>query len=692
MPNWVSLKLNPGINTEMSYLLNESGWSASSAVRWRDGLPEKCGGYSSINPAPFVGTATAMHGWSDLAGNAYIGLGTEDFLYAFYAGTNLNVTPIRATHNVAVNFSTVINTATVTIVDATHGAAATDWVNILVPVSVGGIVLQGYYQIQTIVDANTYTITAASNATATVNNGGAVPTFQTFNTNTDVTVVLHNHGYVTNNAFNVQVSITIGGFTIVGSYAVSSVVDANTFKIQPGGTATGNSGPTGENSSNVRLIYQLPTGLANSQYVTSGGGGYGLGGYGSGSYGISTSGTQLTSFRAWSIDNFGQDMVANYIGSPFYIWVPSTSGGAALLLNSGNFPGATDVPTAVNYSFVSAPQQMVIALGANVVGTSNFDPLLVRWCDIEDFTDWTPLPTNAAGSYRIPTGSRINGGISAPNFTVVWTDIDMWLMMFLGGAGTDVWGFQKIASGVDLLGYGAAGVYQNKVYWPSPNGFFVFDGNQVNLIPCPVWDIFWKNLNLQQSNKIKAAVNSEFQEISWHFPSSSGTGAIDSRVTYNIREGTWTYDIPPTMLARSAWVDQSAGYGPPIGADLNGYLQQQDGQGNYDANGAALPSSVRSGWFSLSEGTDYIMIERFFADLIVTGTNPTVQLTVYFQDYPNGPVTTYGPYNWNASSGPPYSIVRGRGRFASFQIGSSVAGVFWRLGNVRYGAQKAGSR
>src|SRR6202142_1153062 len=689
---WASLKLNPGINTELTPLLNEAGWSQAAGIRWRDGLPEKTGGYAHINNSPFIGTATGLHAWSALDTTAYLALGTEQFLYSFYAGTLFNITPIRAVDNVAVNFSTVINTPTVTIVDSANGSAAGDWVNIVVPVSVGGLVLQGYYPIQTIVDANTYTITAPSNATATVNNGGAVPTFQTFNTNVNVTVVLNNHGLVVNNQFAVQVSLSIGGFTLLGSYAVTSVVDANTFKIQPGGGASGNHGPTSENSGNAQLSYQLPSGLASSEYLTSGGGGYGVGDYGAGPYGVSTTGTQLVQLRGWSLDNFGQDLVANYIGSPFYIWVPSTSGGAALLLNSTNFPGATDWPTAVNYSFVSAPQQMVIALGANDIGTSNFDPLLVRWCDIGDFTDWTPSVSNAAGSYRIPTGSALTGGISAPNFTAIWTDIDMWLMIFLGGAGTNVWGFQKIASGVDLLSYGCAAVYQNRVYWPSPNGFFVFDGNAVNLIPCPVWDIFWRNLNHQQAQKVKAAVNSGFQEISWHFPSASGNGSVDSRVTYNLRENTWSYDIPPTTLARTAWVDGGAGYGAPIGCDLNGYLQQQDSHGNYDADGAPLPASVRSGWFSLDEGTYYIMIERFFADLIVKGANPPVQLTVYFQDYPLGPVTTYGPFNWNTSSGPPYSRVRGRGRFASFQISSSVAGVFWRLGNVRYGAAKAGTR
>lgn len=687
---YVSLKMRPGIEVEQTALLNSTGFSYSAAVRFFNGLVEKVGGWAHINSTPLTGIATGMHAWSDLAGNAYIAIGTDQWLELFYGGTLYNITPIRATTNHTVDFSTVFASNFVTIKDVANGAVAGDWISIVVPVSVGGLVIQGDFLIQNVIDADSYRIFFAPlNATATINHGGAVPSFTTIMGNTDVTVLLANHGLVVGNPFTVQVSTAVGGFTLSGLYTVSLVVDSDNFKIQPGGSAS--SGATvSENAGNARIQYYIHSGLASAVYGTSGSG-YGGGAYGAGPYGVSTSGTVLQPIRQWFLDNFGQDLIGNYTGSPLYLWVPPAGSGPAVPIDTTNFPSASDPPLQVNVSFVSAPQQQVLCLGVNEVRTSTFDPLLIRFCDLGDFLNWTPSSTNAAGSLRIPSGSKLIGGISAPNFTVVWTDVDMWLLMFLGGSGTLVWGKQKVAVGVDLLAARAAAVYRNIVYWPSSNGFFAFDGSTVTQIPCSVWDKFWSNLNRTQVDKVNAQVNSLFQEISWAFPSLTGSGAVDSRVTYCIRDGTWTYDDAPTLTARTSWIDDNV-YGSPIGTDQNGYMQQQDGDGVYDADGIALPSMVRTGWFSISEGTLVMMIERLAGDFITTGGNGTVQITVYMQDYPNGPVRTYGPYNYDPTTGPPYSIVRARGRFASIQISTSALGVFWRLGNLRYMAKPSGRR
>lgn len=689
-----SLKLRPGIDVEQSPLLNETGWSFSSAIRFFAGLAQKVGGFARLNMMQLIGVCRGMHGWADLSGNPYIACGTNVFLELFFGGQIYNITPIRATTNPAVDFSTINGSKVITIKDVANGSVALDYVNIIAPVSVGGIVLQGYYQIQTVVDPDNYTIMAASNATATVNHGGAVPSFTTINTNPNVTVLLNNHGYIATNVFPVEVSTTVGGFTLLGSYAVAAVTDANHFTIQPGGNAT--SGATvAENAGNARLQYLIHSGLVDATPSTTGGG-YGLGPYGGGPYGVSGSGAIiLLALRQWFLDNFGQDLIGNFSGSPLYVWVPPDVTTPAIELNTTNFPGATDPPLQVNFSFVAAPYEQVIALGCNIVGTSTFDPLLVRWCTIGDFTDWFPTDANSAGSFHIPEGSKLTGGISAPNFIVVWTDIGMWLMNFLGGTGSVgqvlVFGFNKVADGVEILAARAAGVYRNIVFWPSSNGFLAFDGNAIRQIPCSVWDKFWGNLDRTQIDKVNASVNSYFQEISWNFPSLTGNGEVDSRITYNIRENVWTYDDPGTLMSRTAFIDENV-YGAPIGTDINGYLQQQDTDGTYDADGSPLPSLARSGWFSMNEGSLLTMIERIEADFIASGGG-NVQLTVFVKDYANGPVRQYGPYNWNTSTGLPYwSIVRARGRFASIQISSTGLGTFWRQGNIRYLSQSAGRR
>lgn len=686
--------ITPGINVEKTRLLNSAGYSASSGVRFFQGLLQKCGGFKHLNSTLLIGTTTGLHAWADNFGNPYIAAGTEQWLEIFASGVNYNITPIRQIDNVAPAFNTQVGQTAVSVTDPSNNSFAGDWINITVPVSVGGIIIQGDYQIASITTANTYVINAASPATSTQTSAGAVPQFTTTSTSSSVNVFFPNHGLATGGIFYVQVPTTGGGVTISGPYPVT-VLNANTFSITLSSPATSNA-TFSENGGQVQIQYQIYTGLTSAGTVVASG--YGEGPYGLGPYGISTGATYPVPLRQWFLDNFGQDLIANYTDSPLYLWTPPPSlGNIAITIDTTNFPGATDPPRQVNVSFVSAPQEMIICLGCDDRVTGAFDPKLVRWCTVGDFTQWAPTSANQAGSYSIPSGSRLVGGISAPNFVVLWTDIDMWLMSYLGGTGLAqlVWGFNKIGTGVDLLSARACGVYRNLVLWASSNGFYAFDGSSMRSIPCPVWDIFWFNLNRAQVDKVSCQVNSWFGEVSWAFPSATGDGECDSRVTLNVDDGSWTYDIPtlspttPSIWARTAWIDDNV-YGAPIGADRNGYLQQHEVTN--DADGQALTVSATTGWFAVSDGSDFTTIERLEGDLEISGGTEQIQITVFVQTYPTGPITTYGPYSWALGSGPPFSIVRARGRFASIQYSSSGLGVFWRLGRMRYRTQQTGKR
>ncbi len=689
---FVSIRLNPGIDVESTRQLSESGWNESVCVRFFANLLQKVGGFLHLNEELLVGTATGMHAWSDIAGNRYIAVGTEQWLELFFGGLLYNITPLRSSDDVAVDFTTVISTPTVTIKDVSHGSVAGDWVNVFIPVSIGGLIIQGYYQIQTLIDADNYTITAASNATGSVSHGGAVPLFTTTATSANVTVTLANHGLHAGGTFTVQVDTAVGGTTVDATiYSIVGTPATNTFVITVSGVAASSTSAS-ENGGNARLLYLVHSGPASSYYASTSGG-WGVGDWGGGQWGGGSSGgTVLIPLRQWFLDNFGQDLVGNYTGSPLFIWVPPPdTSNVALALDTTNFPSAATPPRQVNVSFVSAPQQMIICLGVDDANSHVYQPLLVRWCDAGNFEDWVATVNNQAGSYYIPSGSMLVGGISAPNFTVIWTDIDMWLMTYLGGTGLSqlVWGFTKVTGGSGLLSARCCAIYQNIVFFASSNGFYAFDGNNIRLIPCPVWDIFWFNLNRTQVGKVNAQVNSWFQEISWAFPSADGTGEVDSRVTYNIRENTWTYDAAVSVMARTAWIDENV-YGAPIGTDNSGYLQQHEVSN--DADGAPLMSSATSGWFSITEGTLMTFVERMVGDFIATGGTQTVYVTVYVQDWPEDTIRTYGPYAWTADSGPNYSIVRARGRYASIKIESTDLGIFWRVGNLRFMTQQAGRR
>lgn len=667
------IKIGPGVNTQLTATkLHETQWSQSQLIRFKDKLPQKLGGWQRMTSTPLVGVGRGMHGWADLSGNPYIAVGTDQRLEVLIGGELFDITPLRATHNVAVSFSTIINTKTVTINDTAHGAAVGDWVNVVVPVSVGGLIIQGFYQIQTVPNANSYTITAASNATATVTNGGAVPSFNTSGIGvTVVTVTLANHGLTNGNFFTVQVATTVGGIVIAtGSYPVSSVT-TNTFQITPGGVSSG-AATVSENGGNAQLQYLIPTGPSSAQFAT----GYGIGPYGSGPYGIGTGGSGFViPLREWFLDHWGQDLIGNYTNGPSYYWQPPLVAPATLVPNG---------PLFMTASFVAMPEQIFVALGAETGGVQ--DPNLIRWTDVADFTDWTASATNQAGSFRLPNGSRIVGGIQGGQFAMISTDVDVWLMQYIGFP--LVFGFNKLASNVDWLSARCCGIYKGAFYWVASNNFYYFDGNTVGVLPCTVWDFFFNNLNRMQREKVFCWSNSWFSEIWWFFPSTSGNGEVDSYVKYTVDQNIWDYG----MLGRTCGIDDNV-LGAPIATESATNLIQQHEIG-YDADGQPMQGFIQSGYFSISDGTFFTHIDRLIMDAIFSGpTNSGIYVTIYVQNYPTDPVQSYGPYAWRGpGNGPPYSVIRARGRVAAVKIATTDLSVFWRYGALRLNTQPAGRR
>lgn len=658
--------IRPGVNKEATPTLNQGGWSSCQLVRFLQGFAQKTGGWQQMTSTRLVGTATGMHAWADLLGNAYLAAGTDQRLQVFTGGQIYDITPLRATHNVAVDFSTVISTPVVTIVDAGHGAAATDWIYIVTAVSVGGLVLQGYYQIDTIVNANSYTITAASNATATVNNGGAGSVFNTTNLSPTITVTLAATGYSVGSVYTVGVSTTVATVVIFGDYAVASIVDANNFTITAGSAA--NATTTGsENGGNVRIQYLLPSGYASATSVT----GYGIGDYGSGDYGLGSAGSAVVALRQWFMDNWGQDLNANYTQGPIYTWSPPNIGTRATVLS-----GAPTINTAI---FVSMPARQLVATGTET--GSVFDPNLIRYSDVDDNTVWNASSTNQAGSFRIPTGSRIIGSTLATQQGVIWTDIDMWSMTYQGPP--FVYGFNKIGSNCGLIAGRAYAMIGTRLVWMGLDNFYVYDSNGVTPIPCDVWDIVFQNLNTAQSDKIFGATNGLFNEVAFFFPSASGDGNVDTYVKLNITDGFWDYGTLP----RTAWHEAGV-FNAPIGADDTGLLQQHE-VGN-DANGQPMTWYLESGWIDIAEGQDFMFVDQLLMDFVNSSAGAQIAVTLSATDYPGSPERVYGPYLITPTT--QYISTRLRGRQVKIRVGSSDLGSFIRMGASRYRGAIAGRR
>lgn len=662
--------LEPGVSGQETMLLNQAKWSLSRLIRFKNGLLEKRAGWIKFSASAFTGKCRGLFGWSDDNGNFYLAAGTHTRLLLYTVDFMYDITPLRATASLTPAFSTTDGDATVNINDAAHGGTTGDGLYIVTPVSVGGLVLHGYYAI-TVVDADNYTIEAAANADATVAAGGATALFSVTNTSAEVTVTLADHGYAEGEIYTVYVSTAVGGITLLGDYTIDSISDADNFVITAASSAT--STTTGsENAGNAKLNYLIAAGNEDAQLIS----GYGIGGYGEGEYGYGGDSDNFAPPRQWHMVAWGEDLIAAPTNGPLYLW--DTSGG----LFNNVATEITQAPDNVTAIIIAMPQRQIVALGAEDNGVQ--DKLLIKWSDTDSYITWRTVGSAAvagsqAGYYRIPRGSKIVGGMQAGQQILVWTDLALWLMTYIG---SPYWySVVEIAPGCGLIGSRAMGMLGTTVMWLSRSGFFMYAGGKVIPVPCDVWDIVFANLNEDQIEKITCATTSKEQEFEWFIPSLDGNNENDISVKFNLTHGVWDFS-PSGALIRTAWLDVSV-WGNPIGADVDGYLYQHELGANDDED--AMTSYGQSGWFALDEGDQMIFLERFLPDFNWRNTEGNVKITITMKEWPadehaDNPVTTFGPYSVNAITN--YAIVRGRNRYASIKIESDEEDVLWRLGKT----------
>ena len=745
MPH-ATIRLKPGVETNNTPVLNEAAYSSSQLIRFLQernglGLAQKLGGWVNYYRSAISSKIRALKGWSDLNAVNHLGIGAESSLNVLTSGNLIDITPETLTTNTAPVFVTTSGSNVVTITDSNAPALSTfDYVNFVTPVAVGGLTLYGPYALQSVA-STTYTIFALTTATLSANtstntvagsfvvgktyqivsvgttdftligasantvgvifNATGVGTgtgtaklvgvyaFQTTSSSSIVTGYFDNHGYSVGSAFDIGVPITLGGITLSGLYTVISTPTANTFTFAASTLATSSVGPTAINSGNAQSVYYigvgpqaLPTGF--------GVGGYGVGGFGVG-VGITQPGTPITA-TDWTLDNFGSYLVACPAGGAIYYYDPNGQlqnaqyvGGNAPLVNSG--------------IFVAMPERQIIAYGSSF--TLQADPLLVRWCDVGDFTTWNATATNQAGSFRIPTGSKIVAGIQGPQQGLLWTDLDLWAMQYVGTP--LVYGFNKIGSNCGAISRHCVGQLGNNIYWMSQKQFFVMMGSGPQAINCPIFDVIFQNINSAYLYKVCCGVNSQFNEITWYYPSASST-ENDSYVKYNVTLDQWDFGT----LGRTAWIDQSV-LGPPIGAGSDNWIYQHE-VGNdavYNGQTTGMQSSFSTGYFQLNEADNLVFIDQIWPDMkwgTYSGNqNATVYLTINYSNYATdtatSPATSYysgSPSNQVTSITFPmtqsteYISCRIRARFMSFSLSSNDTGTFWRLGGVKYRYQPDG--
>jgi hypothetical protein len=665
------LILNAGVTTEATETLAgvQGRWSESNLIRFRDNYIEKMFGWANISEDMVDGIARTLLGFLDANSIAFIAIGSNTRLSVWQNGVIYDITPLRTTTNVAVNLNTVISTKVVQITDASFGGTTGDQIFIVVPLSVGGVTLYGNYTL-TLVTANTYTIVASHNATSTVTGGGAVPSYHTNNTTATVNVTFAAHGLVSGNIWTVHVSTTVGGLTLLGDYIISNVA-TNTFDITAAGNAT-STATASENSGNARYQYLIPAGKVSSTTAT----GYGTGTWGGGPWGVG-SGSVFLPLRYWFLDNFSATLIACIGYGKMYTWNSPITNRATLL---------TQAPSINTAMFIAMPQQQIVSLGAEVLGTQ--DPLLVRWCDAGVYTDWIASTTNQAGSYRLSRGTRIVGGIQGPLSGLIWTDTDLWQMQYVQPP--FIYTFNLVATGMGLISPLAMGILGRNIYWMSQQGFYIYGSGSPSPLPCDVWDTIFQDLDGPNQDKIICATNSHTNEIAWFFPSTSGgTGEIDACVRVN-SNGQWDYSPPGTLFARTAWSDGNL-QGLPTAVTLDHNLVQHE-IGMNDNLSPMTGVHAHTGYLDISEGQQMMLIDQIIPDFKLTGTDPTIEISLHVLDEPTGTPITFGPYTVNHNTSMISILPAARGRQISFEIRSEALNTWWRLGAVRVRTRPSGRR
>jgi hypothetical protein len=295
------------------------------------------------------------------------------------------------------------------------------------------------------------------------------------------------HGALEGDFVTFSGATAVGGLTLNNEYQIS-LIDEDSYNITAETTAS--SSATGGGT--VTAAYQINTGNEIAVPFT----GWSAGAWGSGTWGFG--GTTNAPIRLWSQSNFGEDLFFTYRGgAPFY-W-DATNGVTTRAVYVSSLGGASDVPIIVNKAFVSDIFRFAFCFGANDLGTSVLDPMLIRWSDQEDVANWTPSATNQAGSLRLSRGSEIITAIQARQEILVWTDTALYGMQYLGAP--EVWGAQLLGDNITIASTNAAVYSGNIAYWMGTDKFYLYDGT-VKTLPCAVRSYVFNDLILRSTPKL----------------------------------------------------------------------------------------------------------------------------------------------------------------------------------------------
>jgi hypothetical protein len=612
------LALKPGVNRENTRYTSEGGWYESDKIRFRQGTPEKIGGWQRISAATFLGVCRSLWNWVTLGSQNLIGVGTNLKFYIENGGAYSDITPLRATVTLTNPFTTTSGSPTVSVVDANGGYISGDFVTFSGASAVGGLTLNGEYQLTIDTTAiNTYFITASSNASSSATGGGT-----------------------------------------------------------------------------VSAAYQINTGAASVTPLT----GWGAGPWSAGAWGVGVpSDVQI---RLWSQANFGEDLIFAPRGGDIYFWDATaglTSRGVTL---ASIAPVGANVPSVQDLILVSDISRFVFCFGCNDLASATKNPMLIRWSDQENATQWTPAATNQAGSLQLSRGAEIIAAKQARQEVLVWSDSALYALQYVGAP--VVWGAQLVGENISIASQNAVAYANGVAFWMGIDKFYMYDG-RAQPLPCNLRKFVFNDFNTAQYRQVFSGTVEAYHEV-WWFYCSAESDTADRYVVYNYLDNIWYYGT----MDRTAWLDSGLRDYPLAATYSNNLVNQEEGVDDNEL-GASTPihAYASTAEFDLDDGHQFNFIWRVLPDITFDGStieSPSAVMTLLPMQNSgsgyNSPASVGGSNNGTITRSAVLPIekfteqlnTRVRGRQMTMKIESTEAGVTWQLGSPRLDMRPDGRR
>ena len=681
--------LKPGTNQENTRYTNENGWYISEKVRFRQGTPEKIGGWQRISPYTFQGVCRFLWNWATLGFDNLLAIGTNLKFYIERGGVYNDVTPIRDTAVLTNPFTTNTTAGTankVLVTDNAHGAKNNDFVTFSGASAVGGLTLNGNYQISD-VTTNTYKITAASNATSVATGGGTVTAKY------EISVGPAIQGAVSGwgaggwgiGGWGVGVSGTERlrlwdaqnwGEDLVFGYRGGAIYY---WKASNGVTTRGVALNT--IGGNVTFTSASPTVVTFSSVLLSEGTAVKFNTTGTMPSGV----TAGTTYYLRNVDG----ATANISASPTGALINTASTGADVYISD-----LVDVPTKQNGLIVSDTSRFLLLFGTTSYGSAVLDPMLIRWGDQESLVDWVPNATNQAGNLRLSHGSQIITEQQTRQEILVWTDSALYSLQYLGPP--FVWGSQLLADNISIVSPNATAVASGVSYWMGVDKFYLYNG-RVQTLRCDLRRYIFSDINTSQLDQVFAGTNEGFNEV-WWFYCSSGSSVIDKYVVYNYAEDIWYYGT----MGRTAWLDSGLRNYPEAATYNYNIVDHEYGvDDNTTPDPTPIEAYIESAEFDIDDGQNFGFVWRMVPDLTFQGSvaqNPQVSMTLYGMDGSGSGFNTETAKDVSQVASVTIEkftniiYTRIRGRQMIIRIGSDGLGTTWQLGAPRIDIKQDGQR